>query len=135
MVAQISRKEKEDDQDDEKDADHERDFDVVHAGANGGGAIDCHVHLDGGRDFGLKARHLLEDSIDRIDDVGAGNFEDDDQNRIFKFPGMAGGVVARKTRGVNVRDRVDHGAEVADADGGSSLLVIADDDRLRSRPP
>ena len=57
--------EEEDDQHDQQDADDQRDFHVAYAGADGGGAVDRHVDLDGGRDLGLQAGHLLEHSCRR----------------------------------------------------------------------
>ena len=88
--------EEEDDEHDEKNADDERNLDVVNAGADGGGAVDRHVHLDRGWDIGLQARHLLQDRVDRVDDIGAGNLEDDDEDGVFEFSAVAGRSCCRR---------------------------------------
>ena len=51
--------EKKDDEHHQDDADDQRNFNIANAGANRGGAVDRDTHLDGGRDCGLQARHLL----------------------------------------------------------------------------
>ena len=90
------------DQDNQKNADHERDFHIAYAGANGIGAVDRHVHLDGGRDRGLQTRHLLEHGIDTVDNIGARDFKDDDENGVFQDTAVALCIVAGETRGVDV---------------------------------
>ncbi len=45
-----------------------------------GGAIAQDVELDAGRDGGLQARKLPFDIVDDIDDIGAGLFEDDQED-------------------------------------------------------
>jgi hypothetical protein len=64
--------EEEDNEDDEQDGDDKRARDVVDRGADGSGAIEDDLDLDGRRDGGLKLRKDTQDVVDSLDDVGAG---------------------------------------------------------------
>src|SRR5262249_56576251 len=68
--------EQQDDQHHEGDGERERELDVAHGGANGGGAVEDGFHLDRGGNPGGQLRQLRLDLVDRVDDVGAGLLED-----------------------------------------------------------
>ena len=63
------------DQHHQADGQRQREFDVVHRGANGRGAVENGVDRDRGRNAGCQLRQLRLDLVDRLDDVGAGLLE------------------------------------------------------------
>src|SRR5271166_1893656 len=67
--------EQENDQHHESDGQPQGELDVVHGGANGRGAVENGLDLDGGRYPGGKLRKLRLDLVDSIDNVGAGLLE------------------------------------------------------------
>jgi len=55
-------------------------FRIVHRRADGDRLIHGHLDIDGMRNRGFNLRQDRPDIVHRIDDVGAGLAEDDDQN-------------------------------------------------------
>ncbi|MGY4337305.1 hypothetical protein ACVWW3_002211 [Bradyrhizobium sp. LM2.9] len=55
------------------DRQHQRELNVGDCGADGGGPVGGDRHLDRGRNGGLQLRQQLLDAVDGLDDVGAGN--------------------------------------------------------------
>ena len=72
--------------------------DVFDGGADGRGAVEHDLQLDGRRDGSLQRGEDLQDVVDGADDVGAGSFEDDDED---------GGLAVEEAAGVDVFDAVD----------------------------
>ena len=111
--------EEEDDHDDQRDGEHQLEFDVLDRGADGDGAVGEHLDLDDGRQAGLQLRQELVDAVDDGDDVGAGlalNVDDD------------GGLAIHPRGLLRVFGGVDDGGHVGGADGGA--VAIGDDDGL-----
>src|ERR1017187_6385960 len=100
----------------------------MHTGADGGGAVDGHVDLDGGRNGGLEARHLGHHVVHGGDDIGAGNLEDDDQDGVLQLGVLPVGIDARNAGGEDVGDAIGNGPQVGDAPRRAGLLVISGDD-------
>ena len=72
--------------------------------------------------------HLFQHTVDGIDYVGAGDFEDDDQDGVFEHAALPGSIDSGQASGADVGDGVGHGPEVGDAHRGAGLPVIAGDD-------
>ena len=111
--------EEEDDEDDEDDGDDEGELDVVHGGADGGGAIEDGDEVLAGGDGGLEGGQCGLDAVDGGDDVGAGLAEDEhvDRGLAVEEAGLADGLL-----------RVDDVGDVLKADGAA--VVVADDEGL-----
>ena len=116
--AQISQ-EQEHHHDDERDRNHHGEFDVMHRGADGGGAVEDYGEVDRGRDRSAQLGQRGVDSIDGIDNVRAGLAENDNQHcrLAIDHPG-----------GADVLDRVSYQPDVGKLNGGA--VVVAHDQRL-----
>ena len=65
----------------QRDGAGERELHVVHAGADGAGAVGQDGDVDAGRDPALDLGDQRADAVDRLDDVGVGLLGDDQQHR------------------------------------------------------
>src|SRR5215831_17281030 len=109
--------EQQDDQHHEGDGERQRELDVVHGGANGGGAVENGFHLDGRWNPRRELRQLRLDLVDRVDDVGAGLLEN----------GQYDAAVVVLIGGNGAVDRLaDRLADVAHPDGRA--VTVGEDD-------
>ena len=111
-------KEDEDDQHHQGHAQEQRGLHVRHGRADGGAAIERHLHVDGRRDGTRQLREELLHALDHLDDVGAGLPPDDQQHRAL--PVAPGGRAL-------VLDIVDHSRHVAQPDRGP--VAVGEDQR------
>ena len=74
-----------------------------------------------------KLGHLFQDAVHRIDYVGAGYFEDDDQDGVFEHAAVPGSIDPCQPSGSDVGNGVGHGPKVGDTHRRSGLPVIAGD--------
>ena len=91
-------------QHDQRDAENERELDIVDGGADGVGAVAHDDEADAGGHGPLQARQLRPDTLDRVDDVGAGlTLDIEDDRRFALIP----------TADLFVFESVDHLRDVA----------------------
>ncbi len=103
----------------------EGDLHVLDRGPDGLGAVRQDVDLDGGRDVRLQLGQRRLDPVDRLDDVGAGLLDDEEQD------GRTGDQRLVRTRGawidpraeLVVLDVLDGAAEVPDADRRAVIVA------------
>src|SRR6185437_3415521 len=72
-------------QNDEDDGDEQGQFNVVHRGPNGGGAIERDIQVNGSRDRRLKLGQQGAHPVHGIHDVGAGLAENDGDDAVFSI--------------------------------------------------
>ena len=114
--AQIAQ-EQQDHQHDQRDGERKREFDVMDRGADGLGAVRQDVDADRRRHHRSEPRQRRLDLIDRLDDVGAGLLEHDQEHRALAVvPGA----------GIEIFGPLDRLADVLDPDRGT--IAIGDDD-------
>ena len=109
--------EQQDDHHDQADGQRQREFHVLHGGANGLGAVDDRVEPHARRNDRREGRHGGLDLIDRIDDVGARLLEHQQDDRR---------LVARQRRDVDVLRPRYRVTDVADPD--RRAVAVGDDD-------
>eukprot|EP01022_Parablepharisma_sp_SALTPOND_P004196 TRINITY_DN118_c0_g1_i13.p1 TRINITY_DN118_c0_g1~~TRINITY_DN118_c0_g1_i13.p1 ORF type:complete len:2030 (+),score=744.92 TRINITY_DN118_c0_g1_i13:50280-56369(+) len=97
---------------------HQGELGFLQGGANGRGAVQHHLHVDGRRNGRLQLWQQGAHVIDRVDDVGAGLAVDDDQHRGLAIGGA--GIA-------HIGHRVTHLGHVAHA--YRRAIAVGDDQR------
>ena len=128
--------EQEDHHHDQRDGQHQLEFDVLHRGADGRGAVGDDLHVDAFRQRGFDLRKQRLNGIDDADDVGARlplNVQND--GRVGVHPRGVLGVLRAVDDGGHVGKAHRRAVAVGDDDrpvlrAGLQLIVIVDRPRL-----
>ena len=127
-MAQISRRKRKTTSTTRQDADEQRNFNVVDAGANRSRAVHRNVDLDRWRDVGLKAGHSALRTASTVSmTLAPGILKMTIRMASLSLP-LWPGSCCRKVRRYGCPRRISDGSQVADAHRRAGLLVIADND-------
>ena len=121
-VARASRRKEKDDHDHEHHGEDQGAFHIDDRGADGGGAVEHHGHVDAQRDGSLDRVELAPDAVHGGDDVGPRLAEDDDGD---------GALVVEVAGGADVLHGVGDIGHVGEPDGRA--VLVADDQRPEVR--
>ncbi len=117
---------------DQEDGQEQGELDVLHRGADRGGAVGDHLDLDRRRNGGDQAGQCRLDLVDCVDDIGAGLLEDDEEHAALAIgPGGLLGVLRSGDGLADVTDTQRPAIAVGDDDvvpglRGEQLVVGID---------